>query len=141
MSDEQLTLFPDLIEGDDLDDSLEQDDDEEFLEIAKTIGRDFDRELTKRSDMGTWNYLMAYGLPTKPSHLRALYIQLPVIMLVWAIKNGYVELTDKALDTDEERERNEEIVRQEQSRLNPSGFEEAPELDGKVLTGNFGQYL
>lgn len=136
MKYEQLTLFPTEEEPTDEEDIITEEteaDELAFIEIAKTIGADFDKALTKRADMAAFNYLMRYGVPRNPSDVRFLLTQGPVVFLVWAVERGYITLTDKALATPEERAKNEERVN--------SVFEEVGDEEGVVLQGNFGQYL
>lgn len=132
MSDEQL-LLPGDFDGDLLVEEPEDGQDERYLKIGRSLSPKFDDELTKRSHMATWNFLMRYGLPKHPAELRAIFEQTPIICLIWAADKGYISFNESAIATEEERMQDEQEL--------PTELEEDDSQDAMVIQGRFGQYL
>ena len=130
---EQLQLFPT-----DESRSMTLEDDitttpERMTEILRSLGDSFEAAMEKRVDVATFNYLMGFGMPSRPSEVRYMLQQTTAVMLAWLVANGYISLNDTAVASEEElAARPADAV---------SAFEEVEDDEAKVIMGNFGQYL
>lgn len=67
----------------------------DYLSTADQISDEFTEALQRRSDQSAWSALKQYGMPQGPSDVATLTYMAMMAGVIFAVRNGFVELTDK----------------------------------------------